>query len=58
MDGADEHTSERTFTAAIRLYDRVIRCRLVCVDQRTQPDAAMLTAKFTEAGIIAHLAFG
>ena len=44
----------RTFTAAIRLYDRVRRCRLVCVDQSNEPDAAMLTAKCTEAGIIAH----
>ena len=44
--------------AAIRLYDRIRRRRLVCVDQRTQPDAAMLTAKFTEAGIIAQVAFG
>ena len=28
----------------------------MCVDQRTQPDAAMLASKCTEAGILAHLA--
>ena len=43
-------TPERTFRAIYPQRLRVRRCRLVCVDQLHEPDAAIQTARSTEAG--------